>query len=108
VLGAIVAGEIIGGVLGGIPGLLIGALEALVVGRSTRNIGPWIICTAGAWSMIFALVLLHLTLIVLYPRLLPNISNAIAASMPILFGIIAALGTLPAIAKLARSHGNAG
>jgi hypothetical protein len=104
----ILAAEIMGGILGLIPGLLIGALEAFVVGRSTRNIGTWILWTLAAWSMIFALILLHFILIVLYPRLSPTILTALAASMPILFGLAAALGTLPAVARLARSEGNSG
>ena len=99
---AILGAEIIGGVLGVIPGLLIGAAEALVVGRSTRSVGPWILWTTGGWSMIFALIMLHIVAIVLYPSLSPNTLHVIAAVMPILFGIAAALGTLPAIAKLAR------
>ena len=39
----ILAAEIMGAFLGSIPGLLIGVLEALIVGRSTRNMGPWIL-----------------------------------------------------------------
>jgi hypothetical protein len=85
--------------LGSLSGVVIGSIEAIVVGRPTHTIGTWILWTLVAWSMIFALVLLHALLILFYPRLSPSVLTAIAASMPVLFGLTAALGTLPAVVK---------
>ena len=107
VVGAVLGAEIMGAMLGSLPALVIGALESVVVGRSTKSIGAWIVGTVAAWSMIFALIVLHALLIVFYPRLSPNVLTAIAAPMPILFGLAAALGTLPVVARLARQRSGA-
>ena len=108
ILGAVIGGETIGVVSGALPGLLVGVIEALVVGRATYSIGTWTLWTAAAWSMIFTIILFHIVLVVVYPSVSHGILTAIAGPMPILFGIVAALATLPAVAKLAAAQSHAG
>jgi hypothetical protein len=102
VLGIILAAEIIGILVGGLPGLIIGAVEALVLCRATRTVGQWILWTAVTWSTIVTIIALHVFLVVLYPSLSSGVLNVIALAIPVLFGIVVALATLPAVAKLVR------
>jgi hypothetical protein len=104
VVGIILAAEIVGLIVGGLPGLLLGAGEALAAGRATRSKGAWIIWTAAAWSMIVTIITLHAFLVVFYPATPAGLLNALAIAAPILLGLAAALMTLPALAKLARQH----
>src|SRR5262249_43661927 len=50
VLGLIIGAEIIGLILGGLPGLILGAGEALAACRGSRRTGAWILWSAAAWS----------------------------------------------------------
>jgi hypothetical protein len=102
VVGIILGAEIIGLILGGLPGLILGAGEALAACRGTRSKGTWIIWTAAAWSMIVTLITLHAFVVVFYPATPAGPLNALAIAAPILIGLAAALMTLPALAKLAR------
>jgi hypothetical protein len=102
VLGIILAAEIIGLIVGGLPGLGIGAVEALAACRTTGSKCRWILWTAAAWSTIVTIIGLHAFLVVLYPGLSSGVLNAIALAMPLLLGIASALITLPAVAQLVR------
>jgi hypothetical protein len=107
VLGIFVAAEFIGVILGGLPGLILGAGEALAACRGTRK-GAWILWTAAAWSMIATIAALDAFVPVFYPGVPSGVLIALAAATPILLGLASALLTLPAIAKLARQHAAAG
>jgi hypothetical protein len=102
VVGIILGAEIVGLIVGGLPGLILGAGEALAACRATRSKGTWIIWTAAAWSMIVTIITLHAFLVVFYPATPSGFLNALAIAAPILLGVAAALMTLPALAKLAR------
>jgi hypothetical protein len=102
VVGIILGAEIIGLIVGGLPGLLLGAGEALAACRATRSKGTWIIWTAAAWSTIVTIITLHAFLVVFFPATPAGALNALAVAAPILLGVAAALMTLPALAKLAR------
>src|SRR5262249_7764588 len=69
VFGLIIGGEIVGLIVGGLPGLALGAGEALAACRGTRRTGAWIFWSAAAWSTIATIIMLHLLLIVAYPNL---------------------------------------
>jgi hypothetical protein len=105
VLGQIIGAEIVGLIVGGLPGLILGAAEALAVCRGTRRIAAWILWSAAAWSTAATIIMLHVLLIIAYPALPAVALTALAAATPILMGVAAALLTLPAIAKLARQRG---
>jgi hypothetical protein len=104
VVGIILGAEIIGLIVGGLPGLILGAGEALAACRATRSKGTWIIWSAAAWSMIVTIITLQAFLVVFYPATPAGPLNALAIAAPILLGVAAALMTLPALAKLARQH----
>jgi hypothetical protein len=108
VLGIILGAEIIGIILGGLPALIIGAVEALVLCRATRTMGTWILWTAAALSTVVTIIALHAFLVVLYPGLPTSALSFIALAMPVLLGITAALVTLPAVAKLVRRKNEVG
>src|SRR5262249_35197414 len=102
VFGQIIGAEVVGLIVGGLPGLILGAGEALAVCRGTRRTGAWILWSAAAWSTVATIIMFHVFLIVAYPDLPAAALTAVAAATPILIGLAAALLTLPAIAKLAR------
>jgi hypothetical protein len=108
VLGIILGAEIIGIIVGGLPALIIGAVEALVLRRATRTMGIWILWTAAALSTVVTLIALHAFLVVLYPSLPSSALNVIALAMPVLLGIAVALVTLPAVAQLVRRQNSIG
>jgi hypothetical protein len=107
-LGNMIGAEIIGVIVGGLPGLSLGAGEAFAAFRATRRRAAWILWSAAAWSAIAALITLHALTIVYYPGMPSAALAAIAGATPILLGLAAALLTLPAIAKLAREQNVAG
>jgi hypothetical protein len=102
VLGIILGTEILGLILGGLPGLIISAGEALVVGRAARSVWNWILWAAAAWSTVTTLVMLHAFLVVFDRSVPAGVLSALAVSAPIFLGLAAALVTLPAVARLAR------
>ena len=104
VLGQIIAAEVIGFIIGGLPGLILGTAEALAACRGTRRTAAWILWTAAAWSAIAAIISLHVLLIVSFPAMPSAALAALAGATPILIGLAAALLTLPAVVKLARQH----
>jgi len=101
-VGMILATEIMGLILGGLPGSIIAAGEALVVGRATRSVWKWILWSAAGWSTVMTFVLLHAFLVVFHRTVSPDLLRALAAAMPIILGLAAGLVTLPAVARLAR------
>lgn len=104
-VGVVLVSEILGLVAGGVPGLVVGAVEALVFGRASRALGRWMIWTAAAWAGIMTIIVLEAFLVALFPGLSSAVLVAMAVSMPILFGVIVAVVTLPAVMKLvAREH----
>jgi hypothetical protein len=102
--GTMIGAEIIGVIVGGLPGLILGAGEALAAFRATRRKGAWILWSAAAWSAVAALITLHALTIVYYPGMPSAALAAIAGATPILLGLAAALLTLPVIAKLVREQ----
>jgi hypothetical protein len=104
VLGQIIGAEIVGLIVGGLPGLIFGTAEALAAYRGTRRTAAWILWTAAAWSAIAAIVTLHFLLIVSFPALPAAAMAALAGATPVLIGLAAALLTLPVIAKLAHQR----
>jgi hypothetical protein len=101
-LGQLIAAEVIGLILGGLPGLILGAGEALAACRGTRRTAAWIMWSAAAWSAVATIIMFHVLLIVAYPKLPAAGLIALAGATPILIGLAAALLTLPVVAKLAR------
>lgn len=108
VLGIILGSEIIGIIVGGLPALIIGAVEALVLCRATRTMGSWILWTIAALSAVVTIIALHAFLVVLYPSLPTSTLSVIALAMPVLLGITVALVTLPTVAKLVRRKNEVG
>jgi len=108
VLGTFIGAEFIGLIVGGLPGLILGAGEALAAMRATRRKAAWILWTAAAWSAIATIITLHAFLVVFYPGLPPEAFAALAGATPVLIGFAAALLTLPAVAKLVRQQNGAG
>jgi len=104
VFGQIIAAEVIGLILGGFPGLVLGAGEALAACRGTRRTAAWILWTAAAWSTVATIIMFHVLLILAFPALPTAALGALAVATPILIGLAAALLTLPAVAKLARQR----
>jgi hypothetical protein len=104
VLGIFIGAEFIGLIIGGLPGLIVGAGEALAACRGTRSKAAWILWTAAAWSMIATIITLHAFVPVFYPEVPSGVLIALAVATPILLGLAAALLTLPALAKLARQQ----
>jgi hypothetical protein len=102
--GNLIAAEVIGVVLGGVPGLIIGAGETLAAWRGTGRKIAWMLWTAAAWSAVAAIVTLHALMIVFYSGLPSKALAALAGATPILIGLAAALFTLPAIAKIVRQR----
>jgi hypothetical protein len=107
IFGQLIGAELVGLILGGLPGLIFGAGEALAACRGTRRLAAWILWSAAAWSTVATVVTLHLLLIVFYPGLSPRVMAALAGATPILIGVAAALLTLPVLAKLARQRNDA-
>jgi hypothetical protein len=108
VLGNVIAAEVIGVILGGLPGLILGTGEALAAFRTTRRKAAWILWSTAAWSAIAAIITLHVLTVVYYPALPAAALAALAIATPILIGLAAALLTLPAVARLARQQSTAG
>jgi hypothetical protein len=104
VFGNLIGAEFIGLILGGLPGLIIGAGETLAAWRGTRRKTAWLFWTAAVWSAIAAIITLHALTIVYYPGLPSKAFAALAGATPILIGLAAALLTLPAIAKTVRQQ----
>src|ERR1043166_428750 len=104
VFGQIIAAEVIGLILGGFPGLVLGAGEALAACRGTRRTAAWFLWTAAAWSTVATIIMFHVLLILAFPALPTAALGALAVATPILIGVAAALLTLPAVAKLARQR----
>jgi hypothetical protein len=107
-LGNVIGAEVIGVIVGGLPGLILGAGEALAAFRATRRKAAWILWSAAAWSAIAALITLHALTIVYYPGMPSAALAAIAGATPILLGLAAALLTSPVIAKLVREQNATG
>jgi hypothetical protein len=103
-LGNLIAAELIGVIVGGLPGLIIGAGEALAAWRGTRRKVAWMLWTAAAWSAVAAIVTLHGLTVVYFPALPSAALAALAGATPILIGLATALLTLPAIANMARQR----
>ena len=108
VFGQIIGAEIIGLIIGGLPGLILGAGEALAACRGTRRTGSWILWSAAAWSTVATIVMLQVLLIMAFPAVPAAALTALAGATPILIGLAAALLTLPALAKLARQQSEVG
>src|SRR5262249_12793503 len=104
IFGNLIGAEIIGVIVGGLPGLVLGAGEALAAWRGTRRKAAWMLWSAAAWSAIAAIVTLHALTTVFFPGLPSGALAALAGATPILIGLAAALFTLPAIAKAARQQ----
>ena len=102
VLGLIIAAEVLGLIVGGLPGLIFGTAEALAACRGTRRVAAWILWSAAAWSTVAMIITLHCLLIVTYGELPASAWAWLAVATPILIGLAAALLTLPVVAKLAR------
>jgi len=102
ILGNIIGAEVLGLIVGGLPGLILGAGEALAAWRGTGRKAAWILWTAAAWSAIAAIITLHILTAVYYPGMPPGVLAVLAAATPILLGLAAALLTLPAIAKFVQ------
>jgi len=107
-LGNVIGAEVIGVIVGGLPGLILGAGEAPAAFRATRRKAGWILWSAAAWSAIAALMTLHALTIVYYPGMPSAALAAIAGATPILLGLAAALLTSPVIAKLVREQNATG
>jgi len=107
VFGEIIGAEFIGLIVGGLPGLIFGAGEALAAFKGPRRKAAWTLWTAGAWATIATIITLHALLIVTFPALPSGALAALAGATPILLGLAAALLTLPALAKLARQQSSA-
>jgi hypothetical protein len=104
IFGNLIAAEVMGVLVGGLPGLIIGAGETLAAWRGTRRKVAWMLWTAAAWSAMAAIVTLHVLTTVFFPGLPSKALGALAGATPILIGLAAALVTLPAIAKIARQR----
>lgn len=103
-LGNVIVAEIIGLIVGGLPGLILGTGEALAAFRATRCKAAWILWSALAWSAITAIITLHALTVVYYPSMPSAALAALASATPILLGLAAALLTLPVLAKLVRQQ----
>jgi hypothetical protein len=103
-LGNVIAAEVIGVIVGGLPGLILGTGEALAAFRATRRKASWILWSGAAWSAIAALLTLHALSVVYYPGMPSGALAALAGATPILIGLSAALLTLAPVAKLARQQ----
>ena len=103
-LGNLIGAEFIGVIVGGLPGLIIGAGETLAAWRGTRRKIAWMLWTAAAWSAIAAIITLHAFTIVYFPDLPSGALAALAGATPILIGLASALLTLPAITKIVRQR----
>jgi hypothetical protein len=104
IFGNVIAAEVIGVIVGGLPGLIIGAGETLAAWRGTGRKVAWMLWTAAAWSAIAAIVTLHALTTVFFPGLPSGALAALAGATPILIGLAAALLTLPAITKAVRQR----
>jgi hypothetical protein len=108
VIGIILGTEILGLFLGGLPGLLISAGEALVVGRARRSVWSWMLWAALGWSTVLTLIMLHAFLVV-FDRSVPSgVLNVLTVAAPIIVGLAAALTSLPAVARLVRRQNGVG
>lgn len=94
---ALMKGLMVSTVAGGIFGLLVGTLEALVIRRAAEGAGLWVLMSAVAWSAAVSLLVTSSLLMVKLDPMSSAMAVAAGFAMKFASALLIALLTLPAL-----------